>query len=491
MRFVDGFILLAVVAVMCLVRPAGAAKVYINPSDQKGNWSPDHTYCEADAMQDVARRLETKLAARGFEVRNSNGDTMANSVKAANEWPADVFISLHTNARGGSGWGEPHGTLGVYHQPRDGSPPNPISMALARRCDDKVVEKFTTYGRGHDWGCVADLPYLTYTLYVLRRTTMPGTLVEGLFHDNEEDTAVLKTEEGRDAYAQGVYEAVCDHFGMSYYPDAEPYDPVGPVGGDASGRLTLAVRSEQGDVHVFRQCDVNYVWSPVKVQLGGAFVGEPCVARNEQDRLHVFARTASGGIQHKVQASAGRDRWNGWYDLGGKAVGDPWVARQADGKLVVFAVGPDGQIRYRKQRHSTRSALQWEEWADLGESRVSAWRKLKGLHGDSLGEPSVIESTDGRLEVFGLDSAGAVHHAYQDGGKWSAWQDLGGSFAAGPWVGRNRDGRIEVFAREKDGAVRYRVQREPAKSVIWDGWYGLGNAECEVRSARKEESPSP
>lgn len=43
-------------------------------------------------------------------------------------------------------------------------------------------------------------------------------------------------------------------------------------------------------------------------------------------------------------------------------------------------------------------------------------------------------------------------------------------------VGRNKDGRIELFARGKDGQVQYRVQREPAKSAVWDGWYPLGVA---------------
>lgn len=484
MRLIESLVMLALVAV-CVVGPAGAVKVYINPSDQKGNWSSDKTYCEADAMQEVARRLEAKLSARGFEVRNSNGDTMANSCKAANEWPADIFISLHTNARGGSGWGEPHGTLAVYHQPRDGSAPNPISMALARRCDDKCVEKFTTYGRGHDWGVVADLPYLTYTLYVLRRTEMPGTLVEGLFHDNEADTAVLKTEEGRDAYAQGVYEAVCDHFGWSYYPDAPILDPVGPVANDVNGCLAVVSRTDKGNVLVCTQTGINGAWPTEWVDLKGAATGDPVIGRNPQGRLQVFIRGAGGRIQHKVQSSPGSDRWNGWYDLGGNAAGDPVVGKQADGRLVIMAVGSDGHLRCRTQR-SAKSALQWDEWVDLGKSprKDSGWDALKDLDGRSFGAPAVGVSTDGRIEVFALDTKGAVVHASQGAdGKWGGWQSLGGSFIGGPWVGRNRDGRIEVFAREADGTVRYRVQREPAKSAVWDGWYTLSSVECGVRSA--------
>jgi len=261
MRLVRTMLLYAILSA-CLVQTAGAEKIYINPSDQTGNWDPDHTYCEADNMQDVARRLEAKLLARGFEVKNSNGGTMSEATTAANEWPADIYVSIHSNAAGRSSNKElAHGTNTLFFQPRDGSPPDPLSVDLSIRCHAKVIEKMTTYGRNNDFGVTGDLPFLTYNLYVLRRTTMPGTLVEGLFHDNEEDVAVLKTEEGRDAYAQGVYEGICDHFGMSYYPDAPILEPAGPVANDSDGLLAFVSRTDKGNIQVCRQAGVNCAWA--------------------------------------------------------------------------------------------------------------------------------------------------------------------------------------------------------------------------------------
>lgn len=536
MTLTHTLILTATLAMYLAVSGQSAPRIYLNPSDQIHNWSPDRTYCEAECCQDVARRLEAKLNARGFEVKNSDGATMADSCNAANEWPADVFVSLHTNARGGSGWGTPHGTLTLYYQPRQGEP-NQISIELAQRCMDKVVEKYTTHGVGHPFGVRADLPFLNFNLYVLRRTQMPGTLVEGLFHDNEADTAVLKTDEGRDAYAQGVYEAVCDYFGWNYYPDAPILHPVGPIANDADGLLAFVVRGPEGNALAIRQAGINGAWSTEWLDIKGSIVGEPAMALNSQGRLQVFARGVGDRVFHKVQASAGVNRWNGWYDLGGTASTDLSVAKTGDGRLVVLALGHDGNLRYRAQKSLT-SGIQWDEWKDLGGLYVgkpavsgdrivartvndslawavlgaTEWQDIGGnvsgdphivdreddpaifclgedgrvlfvsldgewedLGGSFVGNPAASVSTDGRLEVFAIDKSGEMcHNSQTPEGKWTGWQSLGGAFAGQPWIGRNLDGRIVVFAADKNGRTQYRVQREPAKSAIWDGWYPLG-----------------
>lgn len=494
MRFTD--ILLLILLAGSLIGSAGAEKIYLNPSDQIHNMSPDGTYCEADGMKDVGRKLEAKLAARGFEVKNSDGGTMSQATTAANEWPADIYISLHSNAGAGPGWGKAHGTNTLYYLPRDGSGPNPISVKLALLCDEKVVEKMTTYGRGHNFAVVADLPFLNFNLFVLRRTNMPGTLVEGLFHDNEEDTAVLKTEEGRDAYAQGVYEALCDYFGRSYYPDASILDPAGPVANDSTGNLALVVRGEKGNATFVRQTGVNARWSDQWIDLEGNISGEPVIARNPQGRLHVFAQGPGGRVWHKVQAKVGSDRWNGWYDLRGTASGDPVVARYADGRLVVFVVGSDGHLRYKAQR-SVNSGLQWDEWNDLG--------------GQVIGEPTVCHGADGQLVVACRAPENGLIVSTQSGDEWTVrndqddvvasdpvavmdredrltifclgpdghimgrtgniWQDLGGTFVSSPAVGVGTDGALEVFALDGQGAISHNSQDSDGK---WIGWQMLG-----------------
>lgn len=569
MRYIDILLVAALAALSIGASAQAVPKIYLNPSDQTGNWSRDKTYCEADGMQDVARKLEAKLKARGFDVRNSNGATMRESVDAANAWPADIFISLHSNAAGTQNSGKAHGTNTLYYYPRDGSAePNPISIQLALLTDEKVVEKMTTYGRGHNFAVTQDFPFLPYNLYVLRRTEMPGTLVEGLFHDNDEDVAVLKTEEGRDAYAQGVYEAICDFYGWSYYPDAPILDAVGPVANDSEGNLALVTRGEHGNALVIRQAGVNARWQEEWIDLEGDIDGDPAIARNANGRLQVFVMSG-GRVWHKVQTKTGSNRWNGWYDLGGHTADTPVVARDARGRLLVFAVGTDGHLRWRRQR-SSASVLQWDSWQDLGalsglyavsaqadgrlvvaasrdcgiqwtvQTADLAWEKWRDLEGEgygmralttdskgrlvlfakgpedeamartqsgpnssaweawqSLGEPYanglvVGTSADGRIEVFGLDAKCALFHSSQTSdAAWSDWQPLAGIDITRLAVGRDRDGRIEVFARNKDGKWMYRMQREPGKSAIWDGWYTVGEYfKAKVREYKQEPEKS-
>ncbi|GEM_PF-1507445 len=507
MRLIDILVVAALVATCVGASAQTAPKVYLNPSDQTGNWSPDRTYCEAVGMQDVARRLEAKLKARGFDVRNSDGATMREACDAANAWPADIFISLHSNAAGSKNSGKAHGTNTLFYYPRDGREPNPISIKLAVLCDEKVVEKMTTYGRGHDFAVTPDYPFLPYNLYVLRRTEMPGTLVEGLFHDNMEDVAVLKTEEGRDAYAQGVYEAICDHFGWSYYPDAPILDAVGPVANGSDGNLALVVRGKSGNAEVIRQKGVNARWAEEWIDLEGDIDGEPVIARNAQGRLQVFA-VSGGRVWHKVEAKAGSDRWNGWYDLGGHVSEPPVVARNADGRLVVFAVGADGHLRSRTQR-STGSALQWDAWQDLGGTSgpfaVSAqadgrlvvvaatgdsklkwtvqtpdatWEKWRDLNGDGCGMRALTMDSEGRLVVFAKgpqDQVLASTQSAPNSTTWGAWQSLGGPYGNGLAVCRSIDGRIEVFGMDAQSALFHASQTPDGK---WSDWQPLAGVEA-------------
>ncbi len=459
-KFLVFFALMAIVVVFSAV-PAGAIKIYLNPSDQTANFSPDNTYCEADNMQDVARRLAAKLAARGFEVKNSDGKTMSASCNEANAWPTDIFISLHSNAGSQTGWGKNHGTNTLYYQPRDGSPSNPISIELATRCDEKCVEKFTTYGRGHNFAITADRPFLGYNLYVLRRTDMPGTLVEGLFHDNMEDVAVLKTEEGRDAYAQAVYEALCDYFNWTYYPDAPPLTSSGPATNHADGRLAIAFPGKDGAMWVCSQTGGNGVWAGSWQNLKGSSVGTPVVIRGASGRLDIFSLGTGSHTWHKVQVSPGGDVWNGWYDLGGTMDSGPAVGINADGRLGVFAA-ENKHLTLKVQR--SPGSLAWDNWLDLG--------------GRAFGRPAVAANADGRLMVFCTDSKGAICYRVQrkpNDAVYGPWYRFGGPAAGDPVVINDASGRIAVFTCGTDSHIRYRIQKA-ANSATWDKWVDLGGA---------------
>lgn len=207
-------VLLTCLYILICITPAQAIKVYLNPSNQTNNVSPDGVYNEGYAMQDVSDRAMVKFNARGVETRNSHMMTLQEACDDSNSWGPDCFVAMHTNAVS-SGWNTAHGTEGFYYQSPSGSY-DTQGKVLATDCVKKVVEKFNFWGRGYNRGAVADYPYFNYNLYVLKYTDARAILVEGLFHDNQPDVAVLETPEGKDAYAEGIYEGVCDFYGMSY-----------------------------------------------------------------------------------------------------------------------------------------------------------------------------------------------------------------------------------------------------------------------------------
>ncbi|WP_338090971.1 hypothetical protein [Photorhabdus aegyptia] len=86
---------------------------------------------------------------------------------------------------------------------------------------------------------------------------------------------------------------------------------------------------------------------------------------------------------------------------------------------------------------------------------------------------SVVNTTDGRLEVFGVGTDNAVWHNRQtaphSGSSWSGWISLNGNVTSKPVVYINTDGRLEVFARGTDNALWNIWQATPS----WSAWVSL------------------
>ncbi len=499
MRAVYIAVLLAVLAMFLLVGSAGAVRIYLNPSDQTGNWSPDGTYNEASSMQNVANRLATKLANRGFEVQNSNGASMSAACNAANSWPADAFVSIHSNASGGSGWHSQHGSMGFYYQ-SSGGWHSSADVDLADRCVNKCVEKLAAWGRGYKIGTFADYPYYGYNLYVLANTTMTSTLVEGLFHDNYDDVQVLKSDAGKDAYAQALYEAVCDHFGWSYDEGLRFSSDV-TVASNADGRLEVFVRGSDNAMWHKYQLSPNGGWSNW-YSLGGSFTDKPAAYRNADGRMQVFARGTDGNLGTAYCQSNGV--WTNFYGMGIAISGSPAVSVNLDGRMELFVRGTNNQI-YHSYQLSPNSS--WSSWYSLGGNMTDypvagpnadgrlqvfcrgadgalntsycqsngVWTNFFGMDATLVEVPALAINSDGRMELFIRGTTNSVYHSYQTAPNsgWTGWASLDGQITDHPAAARNSDGHLEAFARAGDGAVWHSWVQPDG---VWTGWYSLGGS---------------
>lgn len=123
----------------------------------------------------------------------TNSESLQQRVRMANEWGADYFISIHTNAAENT---VANGSeVYVYAIPS-------VAANLAEDVLEEIVDRLGT----RDLGVKVNT-----SLYVLRRTAMPAILVELAFITNENDAELLRNDRYQFAYA--IYRGILDFLG--------------------------------------------------------------------------------------------------------------------------------------------------------------------------------------------------------------------------------------------------------------------------------------
>ncbi|MBQ4145004.1 MAG: N-acetylmuramoyl-L-alanine amidase [Clostridia bacterium] len=161
---------------------------------------------EQDITFYIAEKAKTLLERNGFKVimtrENLKDNVSTESVMAslteraaiANESKADLFLSIHCNAGGGTG------TETYYSEDSD------FGEELAELIQENVV----------DMVGLADRGVKSAGFVVLETTEMVAALLETGFIDNEDDAEVLKSEAYQWDFAEGIARAICEYFGKKY-----------------------------------------------------------------------------------------------------------------------------------------------------------------------------------------------------------------------------------------------------------------------------------
>lgn len=184
-------------------------KVFINPGhDQKydsGAVNPNSGLREADVAAEVGALVVDYLEAASCECQIMQSDNLAPTpagrseytdrqgltvTETANEWGADLFVSIHCNAANAAAQGTEVECFGG----------GGAGEALAQCIQSQIVGSLGTVDRG-----VKYMP----KLLVLRYTDMPAVLVEMAFIDNDEDAALLADEQ--DDFARAIARGVTDY----------------------------------------------------------------------------------------------------------------------------------------------------------------------------------------------------------------------------------------------------------------------------------------
>ena len=186
-----------------------AIKIYI---DQGHNPQNPNAGAEGNGLreQDLTYRIGTELAAlinanpvlearlsrptADTQLGTSNASSLAARVNDANSWGADYFISLHANA---SGTASASGIEGYVY----------ALDTSAEELSEDIVENLSEATGLRDRGVFA-----RPSLYVLRRTAMPATLIELGYITNPTDAALMR--DNPQLFARGIYNGILEYLNL-------------------------------------------------------------------------------------------------------------------------------------------------------------------------------------------------------------------------------------------------------------------------------------
>ena len=172
------------------------------------NGAPDGSYKEREFAWDMYTRIRPLLERHGVNVICTRTEDTKPSLTArcevSNKAGADLFVSLHSNADGGSGWGTARGLLVYTSSGPMTAKRNVAATAIVNRAHEAGVLL-------HGSGVAHQIEYT-----VLAKTDAPAVLIEYGFHTNQEDIGLLKDSSYRDKLAEATAKGVCDFLGIDW-----------------------------------------------------------------------------------------------------------------------------------------------------------------------------------------------------------------------------------------------------------------------------------
>ena len=175
-------------------------KIFLNPGHSPlgkpdpGCVNPESGRRECDVARSISERVKKYLEDVNYEVKMLQSDSLWEICQSANEWGADLFVSIHCNA---SATRNARGTETWYWYGSN-------SGRILATCINSEILSLVKglWNRGTKEG----------GLYVTKATSMPAVLVETAFLDNNDDDYLLVTDE--DNFARGIARGITDYFGM-------------------------------------------------------------------------------------------------------------------------------------------------------------------------------------------------------------------------------------------------------------------------------------
>lgn len=171
-------------------------KIFINPGHcpgvDSGAVSPNTGLQEADVALNIGNKVAEYLQCVGYEVQVFQSDSLSEICDSANNWSADLFVSIHCNAANMVAQGTETLIFSLGGN----------AEKLAQCIQNQIVNSLYTIDRGLK---------IRPGLYVLKHTACPAVLAETAFIDNDDDAALLVDRQ--DEFAAAIARGITDYVG--------------------------------------------------------------------------------------------------------------------------------------------------------------------------------------------------------------------------------------------------------------------------------------
>lgn len=178
-----------------------AKKIFLSPSNQTDNRYAAGNTTEANQCGLIAQAAEKMLKRCGFDVKLLHYYDMATKVKVANDWNADLYVPIHTNA-----FNRKVGGTRIFYYAENGE------GHKAAKCVYKYLKPLSPG--------TSDNITPNPELYEVKYPEAPTVYVEAEFHDNAEYADWII--DNINPIAEAITKGICEHFGVKFVEEPKP-----------------------------------------------------------------------------------------------------------------------------------------------------------------------------------------------------------------------------------------------------------------------------
>jgi N-acetylmuramoyl-L-alanine amidase len=180
-------------------------KIYVSPSDQIHNEYGAGGTTEAIQCRKIAQALVASLVRRGFEAKTNLTANMQGRVDEGNQWGADLYVCIHTNAYNKKVSGT---RLFCYSTDK---------QSAGYHACDSIMTALAPITPGTSDGISA-----RPELYEIKKTNAPCVYIEVDFHDVNEVAMWIMAHTSE--IAEAICKGICSFYDVSYA--TEVFDDV-------------------------------------------------------------------------------------------------------------------------------------------------------------------------------------------------------------------------------------------------------------------------